>query len=121
MITKLFPAWSKNLGLMAAHGVHVRSRCQTCHVEQSVDLKAVVPAMGAGASLIDRSDPCVVSGCNGKVSYRATLPFRGHWIALTSSPDSIGEQERPAARRTKSVCVVSPDDTLPRLSFADEA
>ncbi len=120
MITKLFPSWSRNLGLMAAHGVHVRSRCKSCGDERGVDLKSIVQGLGSHANLIDRSEPCLVSDCDGEASYIASLPFRGHWIALTSAADLVRDAARSNSGR-RNMCVVAQDEASCSLSFADEA
>ena len=68
-IVPFWPAWTRTLDDMVRHLARARSRCRRCHTLLHVDLEALRGQLGGGASLINRTDACMVVGCEGTVYY----------------------------------------------------
>lgn len=70
------PAWAATLGALSAEGAELRAVCSwgTGHASVKADLARMLAAKGPLYSLWNRTFPCRVAGCAGRVKFYATRP-----------------------------------------------
>lgn len=88
---RFIPGWTETVAALRAEGAEVTAVCWRCSARTLVDLAGVETAMGPLFSFWNRSPPCRVPGCDGRVWFSAQRPNAGTWQTnmKEAAPDAV--------------------------------